>query len=133
MPTSDERLRILKMVQDGKISAEEGVSLIDALEESERLNKEKISSEDKFQSSRSVGSRWLRICITEQGSGKVRANIRLPLNVVKAGAKLGARFSPEVEGLDMQTIMDYIRSGATGRIYSVMDQNDDEVLEVFIE
>ena len=133
MPTSDERLRILKMVQDGKISAEEGVSLIDALEESERLSKEKKSSENKYQSSKSTGSRWLRICITEKGSGKVRANIRLPLNVVKAGAKLGARFSPEVEGLDMETIMDYIRSGATGRIYSVMDPNDEEKLEVFIE
>ena len=133
MPTSDERLRILRMVQDGIISAEEGVNLIDALEDSDLLNTNKKARRDNYPSSKGVGSRWLRICITDQETGKVRANIRLPLNVVKAGAKLGARFSHEVEGLDMNTIMDYIRSGATGRIYSVVDQGDEEIVEVFLE
>ena len=32
MPTKEERLKIMKMVQDGKITAEEAIQLLDAVD-----------------------------------------------------------------------------------------------------
>jgi hypothetical protein len=46
---------------------------------------------------------------------------------------MGARFAPEVEGLDMEQLMGYIRSGETGQILDVYDDADGEHIEVFIE
>ena len=40
MATSEERLKILKMIQEGKITAEEGMQLFKALEESAKKQPE---------------------------------------------------------------------------------------------
>jgi hypothetical protein len=47
--------------------------------------------------------------------------------------KMGARFSPQVEGLDMDVLMQYIESGETGKIVDVFDDKDGEHVQVFIE
>ena len=60
-------------------------------------------------------------------------NVRLPVNVLSAGMKMGARFSPEVQGLDMNELMTLIQSGATGQVLDVVDEQDCERVEVFLE
>jgi hypothetical protein len=129
MVTSEERLKILKMVQEGKISAEEGINLMDALRDSTRPG-EKKSTESK--SGRKT-ARWFRVRVTDQVTGKIKVDIRLPVNVVKAGSKLGARFSPEMSGLDMNQVMQHVDSGTTGRIFDLTHDSDQELVEVFIE
>jgi hypothetical protein len=130
MVTSEERLRILKMVQDGKISAEEGIQLMDVLSESRR---EKGGQKPQAQAPVRHGSRFFRVRVTDRSSGKIKVDIRLPINVVRAGSKLGARFSPEMTGLDMDQVMEYVESGATGRIFELTHDSDQELIEVFIE
>ena len=71
--------------------------------------------------------------VTDTNTGRVRVNVRLPINVVSAGMKMGARFSPEVQGLDMDQLMSFIRSGETGQIVDVYDDEDGEHVEVFVE
>ena len=71
--------------------------------------------------------------VTDTHTGRARVNIRLPITVVTTGFRLGARFSPEVEGLDMKMLMDAIRNGETGQIVDVYDENDGEHVEVFLE
>jgi hypothetical protein len=46
---------------------------------------------------------------------------------------MGARFSPEVEGLDMDQLMSLINAGVTGQVLDVMDEQDGERVEVFLE
>ena len=60
-------------------------------------------------------------------------NVRLPVGVVSAGVKMGARFSPQVEDLDVNYLMSFVRSGATGKIIDVYDDDDGEHVEVYIE
>ena len=71
--------------------------------------------------------------VTDTNNGKTRVNVRLPLNMVSAGVKMGMRFSPEVEGLDINELMTFINSGETGQIVDVFDEEDGEHVEVFIE
>jgi hypothetical protein len=60
-------------------------------------------------------------------------NVRLPVSLVNAGMKMGARFSPQVDGLDRNQLMEFLQSGATGKVVDVVDDDDGEHVEVFIE
>lgn len=127
MTTSEERMKILTMIQDGTITAEEGMRLLETLDEVPR------QAASFNRPTGAGGGRYVRIRVTDTDSGKTRVNIRLPVSVVSAGLKMGARFSPEVEGLDMGQLMTFIRSGGTGQVIDIHDDEDGERVEVFVE
>ncbi len=144
MSTSEERLQILRMVQEGKITAEEGMHLLEALasptvrsepapppalSETPAIPQPPASSESPSLRT----PRWFRVRVTDTNSGKVRVNVRLPINVINAGMKMGARFSPEVEGLKIDDLSALINSGTIGQIVDVYDEEDGEHVEVFLE
>jgi hypothetical protein len=52
---------------------------------------------------------------------------------VDAGLKIGAHFAPEVEGVDMSNVMDAVRTGMTGKIIDVTDDEDGEHVEIYVE
>lgn len=130
MATSEERIRILKMVQEGKITAEQAADLLKSLEERSAAG-EQPGAQSVAGIPRS--GRFFRVRITDTGSGKTRVNVRMPLSVVSAGIKMGMRFKPEVEGLDLQQLTDLIQSGEIGQIVDVFDEEDGEHVEVFVE
>jgi hypothetical protein len=128
MTTSEERMRILQMIQDGTISAEDGIRLMDSIEKSQKVTGGEESTVNKSQT-----ARFFRIRVTDTNSGKTRVNVRLPVSVVNSGLKMGARFAPEVEGLNTSDLMRFIREGTIGKIVDVYDDDDDEHVEVFLE
>lgn len=128
MPTNDERLKIMKMVQDGKITAEEAIILLEALE-----GGKKESVKDESQTRPSGPGKWFRVKVSDTNSGKPRANIRLPISLVSAGIKMGAKFSPELDGMDMNILRDAINNNRTGMVLDVFDDQDGEHVEIFIE
>ena len=130
MVQTEERLRVLKMLQDGKISASQAAQLLEALEEIPSPNSAKTPAAVAISSR---PGKWFRVRVTDTDSGKTRVNVRLPLNMVSAGVKMGMRFSPEVEGLDVNELMAFINSGEVGQIVDVLDEKDGEHVEVFIE
>jgi hypothetical protein len=144
MSTSEERLQILRMVQEGKISAEEGMHLLEALANPPARTEAPtpaapLPSSSMPQTPASAESpslrtpRWFRVRVTDTSTGKVRVNVRLPITVVNAGMKMGARFSPEVEGLKIDDLSALINSGTIGQIVDVFDEEDGEHVEVFLE
>lgn len=127
MATADERMQILRMIENRQISAEEGSRLLAALEE-------KPSPELAPPPSPQTRGRWLNVRVTDQRTGRRKVNVRIPLSLVDVGLKLGAKFSPVgVEGLDMNQIMAAVKSGGTGKIVDVEDEEDGEHVEVYIE
>ena len=133
MATSEERLKILKMIQDGKISVEQGMSLLEAVGTANKPGAQSAANPASTAPTNPHAARWFRVRVTDMDTGRVRVNIRMPINVVTTGFKLGARFSPEVEGMDMTQLMDAIRAGETGQIVDVVDEKDGEHVEVFLE
>ncbi|GAB4491411.1 MAG: hypothetical protein Fur0016_03740 [Anaerolineales bacterium] len=127
MATAEERMRILKMIDEGKISAEEGAKLLSALSEGRRGPVPPTLP-------RMPGSaRWLRVRVTDVASGRAKATVQIPLALLDAGMKIGAHFAPEVEGVNMATIMEALRAGMTGKIVDVVDEKDGEHVEIFVE
>ena len=87
MATSEERLKILKMIQEGKITAEEGMQLFKALEEPAKKQPEEVKTSPGVK-----GGRFFRVKVTDTDTGKSRVNVRLPVGVVSAGVKMGRGF-----------------------------------------
>jgi hypothetical protein len=130
MATSNERLKILKMVQERKISAEEGIELLDLI--SEKNPKGNASNPDSDTQARTA-AQWFRVVVTDTQSGKTRVNVRLPVSLVNAGMKMGARFSPQIDGLDRKQLVEFLQSGTTGKVIDVLDDDGGEHVEVYIE
>ena len=132
MTLAEERLKVLQMVKDGKISAEDAAELLAALDiAAERKAAPPAPTIPPYAGDRR--NRWLRVRVTDTDTGKVRVNVRLPTSMINAGMKMGMRFAPEVEGMDMSQLMTYIESGEVGQIVDVYDEEDGEHVEVFIE
>jgi hypothetical protein len=130
MANREDRIHILRMIEDGKLTAAQGLQLLEVLNAPTATQPTPVEPPASPLSGR---MRFLVVRVTDLDSSRVRVNIRLPVNVVTAGIKIGARFSPQVEGLDLGTVMAYIQSGQTGLVLDVVDDKDGEHVEVFIE
>ncbi|HBF40481.1 MAG TPA: hypothetical protein DDW19_01475 [Anaerolineaceae bacterium] len=128
MVTEEERLKILKMIAENKITAEEGVLLIKAID-----TPTAPSLPGTPQVVPGHEPRFLRIHITDTRTGRPRVNIRLPISVINAGFKMGARFSPEVQGLDAEQLLGFIKAGVTGQVVDIQDEEDGEHVEIYLE
>ncbi|MBC8496940.1 MAG: hypothetical protein ISS57_17485 [Anaerolineales bacterium] len=126
MTTSEERMKILKMIQEGKISADEGAKLLKALSS---------SSEKPVQAKKSSGgARWLRVRVTDMSKGKAKVNVNLPLKLIDAGLNIAAQFTPDIDLEELgSAVSEAIAEGMTGKIVDVVDAEDGEHIEVFIE
>ena len=125
MASVEERMKILKMIEEGKLSAEEGTKLLAALSE-RRLGPPRLPGMPG-------PARWLRIRVTDTRSGRSKASVQIPLALVDAGLKIGAHFAPEVQGVDMSNVMEALRMGVTGKIIDVTDEEDGEHVEIYVE
>jgi DUF4097 and DUF4098 domain-containing protein YvlB len=130
MTTAEERLKILKMIQEGTITAEEGAKLLKALTSSS--SRKPTVRRPTVQLG---GARWLRVRVTDMATGKSKVNVNLPLKLVDAGINIAAQFVPEDIELDsiMTAVNEAIGDNMIGKIVDVIDGEDGEHIEVFIE
>ncbi|MCG3140468.1 MAG: hypothetical protein HDKAJFGB_01534 [Anaerolineae bacterium] len=127
MATAEERIQILKMIENRQISAEEGARLLAALDD-------KPAPDLAPPPSPSTRGRWLRVRVTDLKSGKRKVNVNIPLSLVDIGLKMGAKFSPAgLEGLNMNQIIAAVKAGDTGKIVDVEDEQDGEHVEIYVE
>ena len=126
MATVEERMKILKMIEEGKISASDGAELLRA------LDRDGISKPSEPLKGTSP-AKWFRVRITDVATGKNKVNVNIPMGLVNVGMKMGARFSPELEGMDFDEITELVKSGSHGKVMDVIDEEEGERVEIFIE
>lgn len=126
MASTEERLRILKMIEEGKVSAEDGARLLEALSAAEqrRSTSEAPATE---------APRWFRVRVTDLRTGRNKVNVNIPMGLVNVGMKMGARFAPDMEGVDLNQLTEMVKSGATGKLVEIEDEEDGERVEIFVE
>ena len=125
MSTAEERLQILKMIEEGKISASEGAELIRALDESSQQVKDPLKGASQ--------PRWFRVRVTDVTNGRHKVNINIPIGLVNVGMKMGARFTSEIEGFNYDDIAEAIRIGRQGKIVDHTNKSENERVEIFLE
>ncbi len=125
---TEERMQVLKMIQERKITAEDGAKLLAAL---------KVSS-SRASTSQAPGSdaptsagKWFRVRVTDLRTGKRKVNVNIHLGLVDVGLKLGARFG--TSNVDLNEIVSAVKSGAVGKIADVEDDEQQEKVEIYIE
>lgn len=125
MVTPEERMQVLKLIESGQISAEEGAKLLEALGDAPRGESDAPAKATK--------GRWFRVRVTDLQTGNKKVNITIPLALVDVGVKLGARLVPEVDTFDMDELRQTITSGIVGKVVDIEDEEDRERVEIFIE
>lgn len=125
MATTEERMKILKMINEGKITAEEGSKLLQSLGGSEKPKKVK---------GKIGSSQWLRVRVTDMAKGKTKVNVNLPLKLLDAGLNIASQFAPEMEDQQMMdAVKEALHENMQGKIVDVIDEEDQEQIEIFIE
>lgn len=117
----EERRKILNMVQDGKITADEAARLLDAL-------RDQMESAQQ----RKRKPRWVRIRVTDVEGKRVRVNLTLPVGLVRAGLRAGGSIAG-MEGLNTGELEEMLERGEVGHILDMQDAIGGERVEIFIE
>ncbi len=126
MATAEERMKILQMIRDGKISAEEGAKLLSALGENKKTPRRPTLRT-------AGGPRWFRVRVTDMTTGKTKTSVNIPLGLMEWGVQIGAQFAPEVGDFNWDQLSEMLQEGVEGKIIDVVDEEDGEHVEIFIE
>lgn len=110
---------VLNMIASGKISAAEGLQLLEAA----RSPRDVTPRSD----------RWLHVRISDLKSNRRRVNVNLPASWIEAGLRIGRNFAPELKDIDWQEITEAVKSGNAGRLLEVEDLDDNQRIEIFME
>lgn len=119
--TASEQKRILQMVAEGKITAEEGAKLIQVVTDSERA----VSGTQRVGS----GAKFIRIRVYDGRTGRAKVNVNVPL----ALAELALKFIPSEYEVDAKQVLAAIRSSGTGKILEAEDDASEQRVEIVIE
>jgi len=137
MATTQERVKVLEMLKEGQITPEAAVQLLDAVEsepaKAARPVMPQAPASLQSPDAPAHSARWLRVRVTDTDTGRPRVNVRLPISLVNMGMKLGAKYSPEIEGIDMAALLQAVQDSEPGPFVDVYDEEDGEHVEVFLE
>ena len=118
----EDRMQVLKMLEEGKITSDEAARLLDALEES-------VETEERPQ----TGKRLL-IKVTDPKTGKRKVNLKIPIGLAEIAAKFvppKAKRKLAEEGVDVDEVMSQVLAGNVGKIVDV--ESDEENVQITIE
>lgn len=126
----NDKLAILKMVEEGKITVDEAAQLLEALE----------SKQEEFSLSTKVNkqtAKWLRIKVYDPDD-KTKVNINVPIALVDIAFKIlkssNSSFDVNLENMNINIndIVTMIKEGAEGKLLD-LDTEKGEKVEIVVE
>lgn len=126
---TDERNRILSMVEAGQISAAQAAQLLDALVMQQSQSDQRIERTERWQ------SHTIRIWISDMTTRrqKIKMTATLPVYLLSVSLRMLSRLAPHLDNNTIQHILETIERGATGRVLDVQDLEEGKRLEIFVE
>ncbi len=125
--TSEEKMKVLKMIEQGKITADEGAKILEAIDEGDK---------DTEQIPMPKEGKTFKIKVTDMNSGAVKVNLGLPLGLarlIKSFIPPGEVARLEDRGIDVETILSDLDSGTVGKLVEIQDEKDNHRIEIWIE
>jgi DUF4097 and DUF4098 domain-containing protein YvlB len=126
---NDEYLRILKMIEEGKLTAEEGADLIKA------LGTEQPREEAAARLRSTIGGKKLRIVVTNLDTGKDVVNIRIPLRLARIAEKMipsQAKQEMREQGIDLSNLLSDLDEIGDGPLVDIDSDDGKEHVKVLI-
>ncbi len=124
---SDNKKRILEMLEAGKINAEEAMKLLSAIDDTDReSNQNNPSAFRKF--------KYLRIMVDnphKAGSDKPeKVNVRVPVSLIRAGMKLTSLIPHDAAGHVEGALR---KKGINFNLKNIKDEDIDELIDALRE
>jgi SHOCT-like domain len=124
--STDERNRILNMIESGQITAAQAAQLLDTL------------VPEPEQPERQMQNRTVRIWMTDMTTNRRNMNVTatMPVYLISMSLRLLARLVSQVSQLNDGTIQNVIRAiekGTTGRLLDLQDLEEGKRLEIYVE
>jgi len=126
MPDSEERIRVLQMIAEGKITANEGARLLEAMRAADQ------SSSSRRQTAE-VSPQWLHLRLSDPTSGQVKTDVSIPLSIVQIGLELGLRLTGNDHTAEVDQLVRALQEGREGKLLEAIDKESGQRLEIFIE
>ncbi len=130
---NEEIMRVLKMIEEGKISADKAKEIIDALKQGETVNAPAVVEEKAS----NYEERFFKIKVLSSEGDKV--NIQFPVKVIKGIIKVSGKIpmgSLGIEDIDMQELLDTVAAcldnESMGQIVDISSKNGD-IVKIVIE
>jgi hypothetical protein len=126
----EERIRILSMVKEGKITVEEATKLLEALESS-MVEDEELPPQGK--------AKWLRIRVSDVKTNKPKVSVNIPIGIVDWALRTGSRVAAfggadlNGMGINLEELRAAINFGLRGRIIDVTDDEQSQHVEIVVE
>jgi hypothetical protein len=123
---NEEKLKVLNMVAEGKISAEEGAKLLDALDKKEEKKTE------AFKVSHEKGNiNYLFVDISPKSDkNKEKVHVKVPLALVRAGVNIASMLPTDVRD-KVNDAMD--EKGMKFDLSSIKPENIEELIQALEE
>ena len=121
---NNDYANILEQLASGQISADEAARLLRQPPAQPRAS----ASPDP-----AAANRWFHVRVTDLDTGKQKVSVNLPLSLVDAGLKIGARYEPQIAGLDLHELVEQLKAGAGGRLVDVEDFESGDHVEIFVD
>lgn len=156
MASQEERMLILKMIDEGKISADEGARLLAAIQAPEEGGDGADSSEQSSSQSRSrsgpsrtsrrssiaesFGDQWsvasrngsarnVRVRVSDSDTDQDRVDLNVPLKIVE----FGLRFVPETIDDRIENIRSAVNAAEAGPVLEFKDSDNSNRIEISLE
>ena len=120
---TDERNRILNMIETGQITAAQAAQLLDALVSEQQQPVERVRN------------RTVRVWMTDiaTNSKKMHMTATMPINLISMILHLLTRMVPQLNDGTLQNLIRAIERGNTGRLLDLQDLEEGKRLEIFVE
>jgi len=120
---TDERNRILNMIETGQITAAQAAQLLDTLVPEQQQPVERVRN------------RTVRVWMTDiaTNSKKMHVTATMPINLISMILHLLTRMVPQLNDGTLQHLIRAIERGNTGRLLDLQDLEEGKRLEIFVE
>jgi polyhydroxyalkanoate synthesis regulator phasin len=121
--STNERNRILSMIESGQITAAQAAGLLDTMM-------------PNYEQSRSqVENRTVRIWMTDMSNNRKKMNMTatIPVYLVNMSLRLLARLVSQLNDGTIQQVIHALERGTTGRLLDLQDLEEGKRLEIFVE
>jgi hypothetical protein len=133
-----ERLRVLNLLDAGRVTPEQAVALLDALRLSEPAGDERATAlrivpPRAVPSGPSNGSaRWLRLRVLD-GHGRGKVDLQLPLGLLGLLIRVGSRWLPQLRTFDPDLVLAALQWGGNGKLFEVVDEETGDRVQITFE
>lgn len=119
----DKKENILKMIEDGKVTAADGARLLQTIDKT-TLTADPISSVEP--------PRWFHVQVTNTQTNLPLVDITIPMELVMTGMHMGAQFAPNVEQEQLIKAIEAAEQGKKGILVNYTDQSRMEHIEIYV-